>query len=236
MEKLAEDKIEEVTEEKPKKKKKVDNGNGDYVSKDDLKAMQTMLAEMQNKLAATNEALEKEKKKNKEVKTKQVRDLNEMVLVRSAANTKIVYVSKKTMGYRVDWNKMGDTHYVALGELFSMKSNSPRYFRDGWLIIEDPEVIEYLGLVDEFKNIIDINNFDGIFDLSPKKLKEKLTNIPKGMREQIGKRATELIKEEKLDSINKINVIKDVLNFDLDVVMESVKFNNNNNQQKVKMA
>ena len=150
---------------------------------------------------------------------KQKRDLNEMVCVRNATMGSVVYSSKRTQGYKVEWEKMGsegDENYIELSELVAMRNSYPRVFQECWLIIEDTEIIDYLNVRKYYNNIVDVDDFDGIFNLKPEKLEDKLRKMPKGLRDAVAQRAKQLLTKGEFDSIRNKKVIEKVLNIDLD--------------------
>lgn len=147
-------------------------------------------------------------------KVREARDLNELISVRNNTHGVLVYVSKKNMGMEWVWNEFGDEDYLELSEVLAMRNTYPRYFKDCWVML-DKDVLEYLGVDKYYKDIIDMENFDDIFKLTPTKLKNKLKKLPQSMRESVATRARQMIKSGKLDSIKIIKAIEQELNIDL---------------------
>jgi hypothetical protein len=161
------------------------------------------------------EEVKVKEKQNTTVKMRKDIPLNTMVACRNACKNRLVYISRRQMGYEVTWENFGSTEWLELSELISLKNSYPRFFKDGWLIIEDPEIIEYLGIEKYYENIINIDDFESIFSVDPKELEEKLTELPSGFRDTVIEKARELIAEKKLDSMSRIEVIEKVFNVDL---------------------
>jgi hypothetical protein len=157
-----------------------------------------------------------ETKTVKETKVKEQRSLNEMVCVKNNTHGKLVYVSKRFAGQEYEWEKFGDENWLELQELISMRNSYPTYFRECWVMLSD-EDLEYLNVKKYYENIIDMEDFDDIFKLSPAKLKEKLEHLPKSMKDSVSKRSRQLIASGELDSIKTINTIKDVLKVDFTI-------------------
>lgn len=151
-----------------------------------------------------------------QTKVKEQRSLNEMVCVKNNTHGKLVYVSKRFAGQEYEWEKFGDENWLELQELISMRNSYPTYFRECWVMLSD-EDLEYLNVKKYYENIIDMEDFDDIFKLSPAKLKEKLEHLPKSMKDSVSKRSRQLIASGELDSIKTINTIKDVLKVDFTI-------------------
>lgn len=141
--------------------------------------------------------------------------LNTLVACRNASKAELRYVSKKQMGYEVVWEKFGSIEYLELNELISLRNAYPRFFKDGWLIIDDVEIIEYLKLQKYYENIIDIDNLDKIFDKPLEEFKSALQKLPQGFKDTVVQRARELRNEGKFDSINKVEAMEKAFNIDL---------------------
>lgn len=147
---------------------------------------------------------------------KKERSLNEMVSVKNNTHGKLVYVSKRFAGQEYEWTNFGDENFLELQELISMRNSYPTYFRDCWVMLAD-EDLEYLNVKKYYENIINMENFDDIFKLSVDKLKAKLEQLPKSMKESVSKRARQLRQSGELDSIKIIKAIEDVLKVDLSI-------------------
>lgn len=179
------------------------------VSEDNRGLIDGLLKEIENLKKQLNET---QKKKS------EVRDMHELIPCRSIVMGQLIYKSPKTMGYTVIWNNFGDVEYLELGELIAMKNVYPRFFSEPWIMIDDVDVIKYLNLEKYYKNIIDVDNIDLVFDLPLEKFVDTLQKVPRGIKNVIVQRAVELIKEKKLDSIAKIEAIEKTFSVDLRVV------------------
>lgn len=128
----------------------------------------------------------------------------------------LVYVSKRT-SEKFEWSDFGDIQYITLGELITMKSTQPRMLKEGWLIVDDEEAIEQLGLAKMYGNLFEIDNMDEFFGLSESEIKRILTNMPRGFKNSIATFAREKIESGELDSNRKIKLLEDLLDVDLKI-------------------
>ena len=80
-----------------------------------------------------------------------------------------------------------------------------------WEVLVDLKVDKY------YKNIIDLEKLDDVFEKSPEELEKTLKIVPSGIKKLILDRAFELRREKKIDSLNIIETIEKTLNVDLSI-------------------
>lgn len=184
-----------------------------------------------NKVKETNKAKETGKVKEIELPEKSIinniampqtkvkrgkRDLNEMIRVVNITNSGLSYQSKSQTGYRVDWDSYGEENFMEYKELINMRGAQRRFFEDLWIICEFDVLVD-LGVDKYYKNIIDLDNIDLLFNKSIDDLGKTLKVMPKGIRDLIVDRAFEMRKSKKLDSLSVIEVIEKTLDVDLSI-------------------
>lgn len=155
----------------------------------------------------------KQEEKRESYKPKQF-DLNQVVTVRNGFQGRLVYRSAKT-GERFVWDGFGSEQDMEISELRSARNAHKRYFENNWFLFDDPEVVEYLGLRQFYKNALSVDNFDDIFRLSPDALKERLNKLSAGQKKSVAYRAKQLIAEDEIDSIKVINALEECLGVEL---------------------
>lgn len=148
--------------------------------------------------------------------SKEARDLNEMIPVKNITNSSLVYISKNNHGLRIDWTEFGEEVYIEYKELINMRGSQRRFFEQPWIVC-DWEVLEDLRVDQYYKDLIDLDNLDDIFDLDPEALGTRLEKLPRGVRQLVADRANELVRNKELDAMNKIRKIEQVLKIDLGV-------------------
>ena len=144
-------------------------------------------------------------------------DINrdDLILCRSARNN-LIYISKRT-SEKFEWAEFGDVQYITMGELISMKSTQPRMLKEGWLIVDDEEAIEQLGLAQMYGNIFEIEDMDDFFAQSEQETERILSNMPRGFKNSIATFARERIESGTLDSNRKIKLLEQLLDVDLKI-------------------
>ncbi len=140
---------------------------------------------------------------------------DDLIECRSAVNN-LIYVSKRT-SEKFEWKEFGDVQYITLGELIAMKSTQPRMLKEGWLIVDDEEAIEQLGLAKMYGNLFEIDDIDEFFKLDEREMKRILTNMPRGFKNSLGNFARERIQSGVIDSNRKIKLLEELLDVDLKI-------------------
>ena len=140
---------------------------------------------------------------------------DELIVCRSATEN-LVYISKRT-GEKFEWAEFGDVQYITLGELITMKSTQPRFLKEGWLIIDDEEAIEQLGLAKMYGNIFEIEDMAEFLEKDPYEMERILKNMPRGFKNSIAQFAREQVESGELDSNRKIKLLEQLLDVDLKI-------------------
>ena len=115
---MAEDKKQEVKEEKKETTKKT------TTKKATTKKTTTKPKTKTNK---AKENVDKVAKSVSATKKARKRDMDELISVVCITNTPLVYVSKNQVGYRVDWGGFLEENWIEYRELINMR-NSQRAF------------------------------------------------------------------------------------------------------------
>lgn len=162
--------------------------------------------------AASNTAVQEEKQKYK-AKARKL-EPHTLVAVRNGFNGKLVYRSTRT-GERFVWDGLGAVLDMELQDLRAAKNSAKGYFENNWFMIDDMDVLVYLGVERMYRNSLSIDNFDEIFKLPQEQLKERLASIPSGQRSSVIYRARQLIDEGAIDSIKVIRTLEESLGVEL---------------------
>lgn len=139
---------------------------------------------------------------------------NTIVTVKNGFQGKLVYISKKT-GEKFVWENFGDEQDMEISELKSAKNSSKNYFINNWFLIDDSEVIDYLGVGMYYKNALSFNTFDNLFSKSIAEINKIIPNLSKGQKKSVIYRAKQLIDDGKIDSLNTIRALEKNLDVEL---------------------
>lgn len=134
---------------------------------------------------------------------------------RSVVYGELIYVSRRT-GLVVEWAYQGDIQYLTVEELMTMKSTQNRFLNQPWIIIEDEDVVEYLGLKQIYENFVDIENIEAFLLYSAlDEIEGTLERAPKGIRELVKDKAREMVANETLYDNRVIKLLDKALKTDL---------------------
>ena len=136
------------------------------------------------------------------------------VTVRNGFNGKLVYVSKRN-GERLVWDSFGAEQEMELQELKNAKNASRAFFENNWFMIDDPEVIAYLGVERYYRTALRFDDFDDLFTKSPDEISERIALLSNGQRASVAYRARQLIAEGQIDSMRVINALEKSLSTEL---------------------
>lgn len=144
-------------------------------------------------------------------------DRDELVACRNVTGGRLTYISKKT-GLETVWTEHDDVEFIDVGELLTMKSSQPKFLKHPWIVVDDEEVAEYLGLKQLYKDMADTEDLDAFFEMSTQKMSEVLDKVPQGTKDAIGVLARQKIEEETLYDNRKIRLLEDKLKIDLSIL------------------
>lgn len=144
-----------------------------------------------------------------------------MIPVKSGVQGILVYLSKKTFGYTIEWNSYGEIEYIEYSELLSMRNTSKAFFENNWIFFEDTEdytaqeLYEILKVDKYYKNTVLGENLDDIFLMTADEIISNIAPLSKGIKETIALSARNKIDSGELDSIKRIEALEKALNVEL---------------------
>lgn len=141
-------------------------------------------------------------------------DPNSIITVKNGFQGRLVYISKRTQE-RFIWDEFGDEQDIELQELKNAKNSSKAFFENNWFLIDDPEVIDYLGVTRYYKYALNADSFDELFSKSPDEVREIVGKLSSGQKKTVAFRAKQKIADGEIDSIKVISALEDVLSVEL---------------------
>lgn len=150
----------------------------------------------------------------KTYKVKQSIDPNTVVTVKNGFQGTLVYKSSRT-GERFVWEEFGDEQEMDLQELKNVRNSSKAFFVNNWFLIDDVEILDYLGVAQYYKYALTSEGFDELFSLSPDEIEEKVSKLSQGQKSSLAYRTKLLIAEGKVDSIKVITALENSLGVEL---------------------
>lgn len=150
----------------------------------------------------------------RQYKVKRDLDPNMIITVRNGFQGALIYKSKRTQEKFV-WKTFGDEQDMDLQELKNAKNSSKSFFENNWFLIDDPEVLEYLGVSQYYKYALNFNSFDELFTKTATEIKDTISKLSVGQKKSVAYRAKQLISDGIIDSMRVINALEESLSIEL---------------------
>lgn len=176
------------------------------------KTVKTEPTEAAKKAAEATETVEQDVKQT--YKVRKTLDPHTVVPVRNGFTGTLIYKSPKT-GEKFIWDDFGDELDMELSDLKAAKGSQKKFFTYNWFMIDDPEILEYLGVSQYYKNAIDLDTFDDLFTLSEAQMRKKIAALSEGQKKTARFRAKRLIEDGVIDSLKTITALEETLGVEL---------------------
>lgn len=145
---------------------------------------------------------------------KQKIDPNGYITVRNGFNGRLVYISKRT-GEKFVWDEFGAEQDMELQELKNAKNSYKTFFENNWFMIEDPEIISYLGVERYYAKSLTFDEFEDVFTKTPDEIEARISVLPEGQKQSLIYKAREMVADRRIDSIRVIETLERLLNTEL---------------------
>jgi hypothetical protein len=155
-----------------------------------------------------------------EEKQQPTRELEATTLVNVMNNTHglLIYKSEYT-GKGFQLAGYGKMRKIQLQDLENLYSEQPTIIDQGWLVVLDNDVVDYLYLNDLYEGIITPKEVDKFLTLSEAEIIDRLDNAPRGMIESLA-----LVIKQKISAgdkyfgqVSKIRFFEDILKVKFEV-------------------
>lgn len=178
-------------------------------------AKQTSKPETNAVEAAAAETVQPETASRPARKTRPKIDPTEQIEVRNNTVGRLVYSSPRMMGYTIVWDSHGDVQLMDFAEVQTMKNAHKRFFQDNWITIDDPDVIQALGISNLYKNAVNGNDIKALFEMNPNVIRKRVAAMNDGMKSTVRSAAKLAIDNGTLDSVQRIRVLEEALDCSL---------------------
>lgn len=142
-------------------------------------------------------------------------DPAEQVEVRNNTVGRLVYSSPRMMGYTIVWDSHGDVQLMDFAEVQTMKNAHKRFFQDNWVTIDDPDVIQALGISGLYKNAANRDDIKALFGMNPNVIRKRVATMSDGMKSTVRSAAKLAIDNGTLDSVQRIRALEEALDCSL---------------------
>lgn len=168
-------------------------------------------------VSAQNQTYEHAEPVNGKQKTYKVRkqlDPHVVVTVKNGFPGMLIYESSKT-GELFRWESLGDEQDMELQELKNARNASKAFYMNNWFQIDDPEILEYLGVSEYYKHALNLIDDDTLCGLTPDEVRSTVACMSDGQKLALKYRVKQLIESCDIDSIKTITAFEDALGAEL---------------------
>jgi hypothetical protein len=131
---------------------------------------------------------------------------------RSVRTGTLTYINRN--GYHVDWDDYGVSEWLTVGELLTMKASQPRFLTQPWIIIEDEDVVDYLGLRKVYNDFLKIEDVEAFLQSGAANISSTIQTLPNGAKEILKDKVKDMILDGTLDSNRTIKLLEQELQAD----------------------
>nr|DAI25481.1 MAG TPA: hypothetical protein [Caudoviricetes sp.] len=141
--------------------------------------------------------------------------LTDRVPVRSAVYGTLIYVDSLTRR-EWTWSQYGMTRNLTIETLENARNSQEAFFVNGWWEIDPSyehkdELLDYLDATHLYSKDVNIDNFDALLRKSAAEITAVISKLSVSQKVQLARRAQELIKEGRLDSMSAIRALEKTL-------------------------
>ena len=141
--------------------------------------------------------------------------LTDRVPVRSAVYGTLIYVDSLTRR-EWTWSQYGMTRNLTIETLENARNSQEAFFVNGWWEIDPSyehkdELLDYLDAAHLYSKDVNIDNFDALLRKSAAEITAVISKLSVSQKVQLARRAQELIKEGRLDSMSAIRALEKTL-------------------------
>ena len=129
---------------------------------------------------------------------------------------KLVYASRRQVGYEVVWKRFMDVQYIEPKELMSMRSSESSFFSENWIAIDDDfeykdAVMEKLRIKEMYANMSSTGEFDRLLLMPIAEMTSRASKMSKTLKESVASYAKDCIANGNLDSLKRIKALESAL-------------------------
>ncbi len=208
------------SETTPKKveEKKTDDSQEELIKKlmAQLEEQNTKMAEMQKQIDNKSQTVVVNADNNA-IRGKKVKVVN---LMQNPLN---LSTEPNGMGRIFTFNKYGDSKLIKFDDLADIVASYPYTMEHGLAYICDKEVVEELGLADDYAKLFDKERMDKVVKLREESDLDLFLGMDINLQESAAKRIAELINANERMDYNYLRTIKEKTGIDIEAIAKELK-------------
>lgn len=121
------------------------------------------------------------------------------------------------------FNFFGDEQPIFYSDLVKCIANQQRFFKEGFCMILDDEVVKAHYLINDYKNLLTKEEIENFLDLEESEMKEKFKKITTQQRITVIERIALKLNKNNIIDKNKVDIISRVSNQNIIKIAEKIK-------------
>lgn len=150
----------------------------------------------------------------KTYKVRKQLDPHTIVTVKNGFPGMLIYESSKT-GEMFRWESLGDEQDMELQELKNARNASKAFYVNNWFRIDDPEILDYLGVAEYYKNALNLIDDETLRTLKPEDIRSTVMKMSDGQKLALKYRVKQMIENGDIDSMKMITAFEEALGVEL---------------------
>lgn len=156
----------------------------------------------------------KQEAPQKAYKVRKQLDPHTIVTVKNGFPGMLIYESSKT-GEMFRWESLGDEQDMELQELKNARNASKAFYVNNWFRIDDPEILDYLGVAEYYKNALNLIDDETLRALKPEDIRSTVMKMSDGQKLALKYRVKQMIENGDIDSMKMITAFEEALGVEL---------------------
>ena len=141
-------------------------------------------------------------------------DPHTIVTVKNGFPGMLIYESSKT-GEMFRWESLGDEQDMELQELKNARNASKAFYVNNWFRIDDPEILDYLGVAEYYKNALNLIDDETLRALKPEDIRSTVMKMSDGQKLALKYRVKQMIESGDIESMKMITAFEEALGVEL---------------------
>ncbi len=131
------------------------------------------------------------------------------VVVRSLVGLVVFKSPKTNIVYK--WTDVGDEEVLTIDEILQMDTTSKRFLHTPWLLIDDKDVVEGLGLSNLYSIIEKAKDLDSLLELEMYEIEEIINALPHDFKQELSNKVFVKVSNDEIRDILVIRKLEDLL-------------------------
>lgn len=203
---------------------KVEEKKVEVINQEDIiKQLMAQIEEQNKKMAEMQEQINNQPQPTIIQQTNNGLSGKKVKVVNLMHNTLNISTEPRGMGRVYTFKEYGDSRLIKYDDLADIVAAYPRTMESGFAYICDKEVVESLGLADDYQKLFDKETMDRIIKLQDESDLELFLGMDIKLQESTATRIAQRINANEKVDYNYINIIKERTGIDIETIAKDLK-------------